>query len=133
VEYLLANSELLITIGVVLSIVAYAIFARPWLRRNGYLNTNDVAFAQQWVAIIRLIIKEVDFKGKTETLIVIDLVRVAVKHVKDTVDVESVDTLKTLSKQAVLDSLKILNIKPTNSQLEMIDLSIDALLNDVKL
>jgi hypothetical protein len=125
--------ELYIILGVVSAIVLYAIFARPWLRKNGYLNTNDVAFAQQWVSIVRMIIKEVDFKGKTETLLILDLVKVAVKHVKDTVDVESVDTLKALSKQAVLDSLKVLNVNPSEDQLQVIDLGIDTLLKDVKI
>lgn len=130
-EFILTNSELLIIICTILSIVAYAIFARPWLRKNGYLNTNDVAFAQQWVSIVRLIIKEVDFKGKTETLLILDLVKVAVKHVQETVDVENVETLKALSKQAVLDSLGILNIDPSDNQLDMITLGIDSLLADV--
>lgn len=134
-EFILANSELFIILGVVLIFVLFALVVKPLLQRHGYIKKESLNDAQMILFISRLIVSEMNFtdeKVKQRTALIMETLELAMAHIKGLLETNDKERLIELSYQSTLKSLGQFDIEIDKHEEELIKGAINFALKDMK-
>lgn len=120
-----------VIIGVLISLVAVLIgmVLIPFLKKKGLINKDSIDVTAQVLEIANLITKSInieDVKKKEQISTIIDITRITVLYVENSYGSEKGEFKKEVALNAVVESLKRLNIEVNNETIKIVELSIES-------
>jgi hypothetical protein len=132
VEFLLANSELLIVISIVIGILVLGFFLMPYLKRKGVIKDSDAQLTGQLIEIVKLVIMNTQFKDdktKDQTLLIFEICNTVVRYIEQSMRLEDSKDKKEKAYLTVLEILAELDIEVTEQRRKLIEVGIESAVN----
>jgi len=133
-EFILANIDVLIILGLVVGVIVLGFGLIPYFKRKGYLNRDDARLTAQLLEIVKLIVSDLKFedkKKKEDVLLIFEISQITVRYIEQTMTFEDNKMKKEVAYNTVLEILRELDIEITENRKKLIKISIEAAVNQL--
>jgi hypothetical protein len=131
-EFINANIELFIIIGLIIGVLALGIGLIPYLQRKKYITIEGVKISTEMLQVLKILLIEMNFKNKNakeQAVLILDIVEDILYYIENEMKIEDIEKRKEIAYQMVIEVLKDLEIEINENRKELIKISINEVLN----